>query len=476
MDIQKPALKPAFKKGDLVELTISDLAFGGAGVAKIEGYAVFVEGTIPGDKVSARLTRVKSQFGEAVVVSMSTPSPMRISARCKHFGVCGGCALQSLKYEDQLKLKEKFIYDAITRIGGFRDAKIEPIIGCESPWFYRNKMDYSFAADNRDGSTGDKLGLHYKTSFKNVFDLEECFLQSELSVEILHATKKWAKEKEWPFFKTFSYDSSLSGLRNLVIRDGKNTGEVMVNLIASGVRQMEKTERLKNEFRDFITTSFPKITSVYLTEVIVQKGHRTVTREHLLSGKAAITETLNVANTKLHFDIHPQAFFQTNSKQTELLYGKILELADARPEDRVADLFCGTGTIGMFFAANGCETIGIELNASAIENAKKNAETNGIKNIKFLCGDVAKYLANDSETSKATIIITDPPRAGMTPTSLEKIIAFRAPKWVYVSCNPTTLSRDLQAICASGYKLRKIQPVDMFPHTYHVETICLLTR
>ncbi len=463
----------ALKKGDMAELEIVDLAFGGEGVAKMktdEGeLAVFVAGCVPGDRIHARFTKIKKQYAEARLEKILTASAARIAPRCKHFGVCGGCSLQFLSYEDQLKWKQKMTEDALEKIGGFHGVGVEPILGCKSPWFYRNKMEYSFGH-------GGILGLHPAKNYKEVFDLEECFLESPRSVEIALAVEAWAHGKHLSGFDPRSNEGIL---KNLVIREGKNTGEIMVNLVTAA----EDFPREK-DFSQFLRAAFPDITSAYRTAVTVRRGFRTAVKEFLLFGKPVLTEILKLPvagyslPVTLSFEIHPQAFFQSNTKQAEILYGKIVEFAKPKAEDRVFDLFCGTGTIGMFFAKLGCQVTGVELNKNAVENAHANARINGIENIDFLCGDINKFLSatiHYHPLPSTTTLITDPPRAGIAQKSLEKIIALKIPKWIYVSCNPATLARDLKMICkTSGYKLKKVQPVDMFPHTYHVETVCLL--
>ncbi len=437
----------------IVEIIISDLAFGGKSVGKIQTASggqmvIFVSGAVPGDKILARITKMKKSYAEAVIEKIIEPSPERQPARCKHFGVCGGCSLQFLDYKNQLKWKGKMVADALKNIGGFSGVAVEPIIGCESPWFYRNKMEYSF------GENG-KLGLHPARNFREVFDLEECFLQSELSVKIAGAVRLWAKEN----------NLNTGTLRNLIVREGKNTNETMVNLVTRG-----ENFQLEKEFAQFISENFQQITSLYRTAVTVRRGFKTVTKEFHLSGKKCLTETLNIAGQRLLFEIAPQAFFQPNTHQAEILYGKILEFAEPKTSDTVLDLFCGTGTIGLFFAKICEKVLGYELNSSAIESAQSNAVSNKITNAEFICGDIGKTLTRLSPS----ILITDPPRAGIEPKPLQKIIALKAPKWIYVSCNPTTLARDLKIICENGYKIQRIQPVDMFPHTYHIETVCLL--
>lgn len=481
------------KKGQSVEILIADLAFGGAGVGKMasddgtamdapEGrsnavaelplglFVVFVEGVIPGDTAEVRVTKIKKQYAEADLVKIIKPSPSRIAPKCKHFGLCGGCSLQFLSYEDQLKWKEKVVKDSLQKIGGFKDVEVSTIIGCKDPQFYRNKMEYSFGTEQLGGPLA--LGLHPKKNYRAVFNLEECILQSPVSVELVAAGRKWAID-----LGISPYDTRTSSgvLKNLIVREGKNTGELMVNLVTNG-----KDFSQEKAFAEFIKANFQAVTSLYRTAVTIKKGFRTVVEEFHLYGKKNLTETLSVKpknardQVTLTFEILPQAFFQPNTKQAEILYEKVLEFAQPTDNDTVLDLFCGTGTIGMFFAKLSSSVIGVELNASAVENAKSNASKNSINNIDFICADVDKFL--EKSQLKGDILITDPPRAGIANKSLEKLLKLRTQKWVYVSCNPTTLARDLKIICADGYKLERVQPVDMFPHTYHVETVCLLIK
>lgn len=448
-----------------------DLAFGGAGVAKLKGedgkdFVVFVENTVPGDKVEAHIYRMKKQYAEGQLTKVITPSPKRVTPRCKHFGVCGGCSMQFLNYEDQLEWKEKMVADSLRQLGGFANVNLMPIIGCDSPWFYRNKMEYSF------GEVENKcaIGFHLHKKFDRVFDMEECFLESEISPKIAIRVKEWAKENKIAPFNAFR---STGVLKNLIVREGKNTGEILVNLVTNS-----KEFKDSKIFSDWIMKEFPQITSLYHTTVTVRKGHRTAVDETHLAGKKTLIEKLKVGEYTLEFEILPQAFFQPNTIQAQILYGKILEFAQKANKSGIGfalDLFCGTGTIGMFLAKTANNVYGVEINEFAIENAEKNAKTNNITNIKFFSGDISEFFAKEYK-NRADLIVTDPPRAGISSKSLSEILTFKTPTWIYVSCNPSTLARDLKIICENGYKIDKIQPIDMYPHTYHVETVCLLKR
>ena len=454
-------MKP--KKNQEVELKIDSLVYGGSGIGQIEGFKIFVEGSAPGDTVSALMTRVKSKYGEAKILKILQPSPLRIQPRCKHFGVCGGCKWQFLDYADQCKVKEQQAKDAIQRIGGLSADLVKPIIPNESPWLYRNKMELSFG-DSADGKA--MLGFYPPSYHYEVFDVEECFLQSELMVEIVKKVRDFANAHHIPVYNGRTHEGLL---RTLTIREGKNTGEVMVILTTS-------TEVF--DHRSAFGALFagdPRITSVYWNSVYQVPGQPTWVEENLLAGKASLTEILLLENgQKLEFDILPQAFFQTNTKQAEVLYSHVVQMAGLTGKEVVFDLYCGTGTIGLFCAHLAKQVVGIEINESAVESARGNALRNNITNVNFHLGGVEQCLEGLKE--KPQVVIVDPPRAGLEGSVVEQCATFRADKIVYVSCNPSTLARDLKLFAEKGYTTRAIQPVDMFPQTYHIENIALLTR
>ena len=463
------------KKNQNITAVITDVAFGGMGISKIpmaeKQFVVFVPDTIPGDEVSARYIKIKKSYAVATLQKIIKPSPLRTKPRCKHFDVCGGCTFQYLNYENQLHIKEQQVRDCIERIGGVTECEILPIIGCADPWFYRNKMEYSFgmvvAADTSAGQLS--LGLHIRGRFADIFDLQECFLQSPMSVEILSAVRNWAREKKLTPYDTFTKRGLL---RSLTIREGKNTSDVMVNLIVNADESFTEIDSLQKIFE----RDFPNVTSLFLTAVRIQRGHPTAVQEKYIFGKTVLTETLRVdPETTLSFDIHPQAFFQTNTRQAEILYKTTIDLAGPKNTDVVYDLFCGTGTIGMFFAKKAGKVFGVESHEGAVKNARNNPEKNGLKNITFFCGDVGKMLKKHIEQGELPppdIVVIDPPRAGVGQKTLEQIMALKAKKIVYVSCNPATFARDA-ALMGKLYTLKKLQPVDMFPQTYHVEVVGL---
>ncbi len=447
------------KKGTEIVVKIDSLVYGGRGIGSHEGMKVFVEDVVPGDTVKASLSRIKNNYAEAKLVEVIEKSPQRIEPKCKHFGVCGGCKWQFLSYEDQCKVKEDQVRDAIVKIGHLDGALVQTIIPNETPWFYRNKMEVSFDTQNR-------LGLYPKGFHYEVFDMEECFLQSELMVEIVGKMREFQKKYKIP-----AYDSETHAglLRNLIIREGKNTGECMVILVTSTGVFDQRAEFIAL-FKDD-----PRITSLYWTTIYQVPGHPTFTEETLLHGKPALTEILNLENgQKLEFDILPKAFFQTNTKQAEKLYSKVIELAGLTGDETVLDLYCGTGTIGLFCAHKAKEIVGIEENEQAVESARGNARKNGITNATFYLGRVEHRLSDLQH--KPDVVIVDPPRIGLGEEVVSAVAAFGAKTVVYVSCNPATLARDLSYFAGLGYFTQSVTPVDMFPQTHHVESVAVMVR
>lgn len=467
------------KKGQIVELEIQSIAFGGAGLAKYEGLggergglAVFVHGTMPGDKVRAAFTKIKNNFAEASLVELVKPSADRVEARCPYFGVCGGCQLQFMPYSKQLEMKQQHVRDAFERIGGFKDVQILDIIGCEDSFYYRNKMEFSFG---HDAAMNFSLGLHMPERKYDILDVKECYLESELSVRILNVVRNFVLEKGW---KPYRVTTGEGFLKSLYIREGKRTGEVMINLLTSSDNLPEGFEGelsgLVKILSGLVQNGFT-VTSIYWSQLISRRGQRNRIEEKLLYGKKTLLEKMTLGNgDELVFEILPQAFFQVNTLQAEVLYSQALEFALNRPQKTVFDLFCGTGTIGLFMAKHVDKVLGIELNEDAIRVARVNAETNKVFNIDFYCGDVGKLLHSMKE--RPSLILVDPPRAGLTEKIISKMNEFGADQIVYVSCNPATLARDCAWFKEYGYEVKKVQPVDMFPHTYHIENVCLLTR
>lgn len=432
-----------YKKGQKIEVRIEKLAFGGRGIGHYDNRVVFVPDTVPGDLVECSLTKIKSKFFEAKLLKIKKTSDKRIKPKCKHFEECGGCTLQYLAYKTQLKIKESQVREALKHIGGFRDAKVEPIIGCDEPWFYRNKMEFSFYKD--------MIGLHPKGYRYEVFDLEECFLESPEIGEILAEIRKYLK-----FSTEYSPSTEYS---SIVIREGKRTNERLINLVYTNA---------KINHEEFVKLLKPFATSIYITQKIAKRGQKTQFIEEHLYGKKTLTEKM----CGLTFEIHPLAFFQPNTLQAEKLYKTVADLGGIGPNDIVFDLFCGTGTIGLTLAKYARMVFGADTNKSAIHNAQQNAKLNNIKNIEFYAGDAYKVVKELD--LKPDVVIIDPPRSGLSKKLTQKLAKLKPKRIVYVSCNPITQARDLQILNKGGYKLLVTQPVDMAPHTYHIETVAKL--
>ena len=466
------------KKKDIVELEISDLAYGGKSVAKLDGLVVLIRGGIPGDIVKAEIVKRKSNFAEAKILEIVKESDLRTKPMCPHFGLCGGCSWQDLKYEEQLKFKTKQVKESLKHIGGFSDFPIQEALDADEIFYYRNKMEYAFAPDSNQGLI---LGLHPRGRFDKVFDLKECFLQSENANQIVDFVRAFAKEK-----KMIPYDfKKRSGfLRFLAIREGKNTGETMVNLVTN-----EGEFPFKDEFCSQLTSNFPFVKSIVRNINSKLANIAVGEKEELLAGDRTITEKLG----KFRFEISSNSFFQTNTRQAEGLYEMVLNMAELQGDESVLDLYCGTGTISIFLSQNAKRVTGVESVKESVKNAKRNAELNNVTNCEFICGEVRKILAKFSAVGGSLpvrqagayggvddkeipdLVVVDPPRAGLHKHVVKGLLVMKPPKIIYVSCNPATLARDLKLLCEEYYKLEKVQPVDMFPHTYHIETVVKLT-
>jgi len=451
------------KKGQIRDVAIDDLAFGGKGVGRVEGFVVLVNGAVPGDVVKVRVDRVRGNYAEGSTVEVASPSPDRVDARCVHFGLCGGCRWQNLPYELQLGYKRRQVVEALKRIGGLPEPPVEETLPSPDRFYYRNKMEFSFG----QGAGGElTLGLHPAASYMNVFDLEACHLQSTLSNEIVAAVRDACREAGLPPYHVRLHTGFL---RYLTIREGKFSGEVMVNLVtAEGGVNEPVWSRTLAEMAGRIGAGFPAIRSflrsINATRSTVAFGQR----EEVLYGNASIRETL----LERSFEITANSFFQTNSRQAERLYGTVLEMADPGPGDRVLDLYSGTGAISILAAARAGEVRGVESLPESVRNAERNAAINGVRNVYFICGEAKKALAAMAGDPKPpSIVIANPPRAGLNSAVIRGMLRLRPKRLVYVSCNPTTLARDLKEICERDYRLTGVRPVDMFPHTYHIECV-----
>ncbi len=452
-------MKP--RRGETLELEVEDLAFGGRGVAKIEGLIVFVEGGLPGDKVLARIFKVRGNYAESKIEDLLVPSPHRAAPACEHFGVCGGCKWQNLEYSIQKKYKEDQLREALIHVGGIPDPPVESIIGARKIYYYRNKMEFSFHA----GDNGETLlGLHIARRFQDVFQLRVCHLQSGLSNNIVEFIRRRSTELGLTPYHIVRHEGYL---RFLVIREGKFTGEVLVNIV-TGKGEFPQLKVLGEE----TGKKFEPVVSVSHTINPAKANVARGEKENVLYGANHIYEQLG----EKKYRISANSFFQTNSYQIQRLYDLAVELAEPDRSERMIDLYSGTGTIAIYFSNLVKEIIGVETVAEAVADAETNARVNGATNCKFVVSDAEDYLRQVvGEGGKFDLMILDPPRAGCHPKVVEFISAMKPRKLVYISCNPATLARDLKILTDNGYALERAVPIDLFPHTYHIEAACRLT-
>lgn len=471
------------KQQPIIEnVTITDYAAEGKSIARIDDLVVFVPFAVPGDVVDLKILKKKHSYAEAVVERMIQPSPVRAVPFCRHFGICGGCKWQNLPYEKQLEFKRQQVVDCLKRIAKVEIPEVNPTLGSLETVRYRNKLEYSFSnmrwltqtelmeLENPESDVCRKqpgLGFHIPGAFDKVLHVEECWLQDEISDRIRNAAFSYAVEHGIPFINLRSQEGILRDMMVRVV----TTGQIMVLVQAKCVTPADTGQFMG--LMSFLSESFPEITS--LLYVINNKCNDTFgdLDVHVYRGEDCIYETME----NLRFKIGPKSFFQTNSRQAYRLYSTVRELAGLNRDDVVYDLYTGTGTIAQFLAGNVRKVIGIEYVPEAIDDAKVNASINGIENASFFAGDMKDVLNADfiSEHGKPDVIVTDPPRVGMHKDVIDVILAAAPKRIVYVSCNPATQARDI-AMLDSGYRVAEVQPVDMFPHTQHVEVVTVLEK
>ena len=459
----------------LEQVTITDVAAEGKAIAKVNDMVIFVPFVAPGDVVDIQLTRKKNSYAEGKAVHFHSYSPHRVEPFCQHFGVCGGCKWQHIPYEDQLKYKQKQVLDNLTRIGKVQPEEVLPILGSAKTTFYRNKLEFTFSnkkwlteEEVKSGVTPDTwngVGFHIPTLFDKVLDIQKCWLQDDISNRIRNCIKAYCLSHEgYPFFDLRNQEGFI---RTLMIRTA-STGDLMVVVVFFHEDQ-ERREALLSH----VAEQFPEITS--LLYVINGKCNDTITDQEVIvfKGKDHIIEEME----GLHFKVGPKSFYQTNSEQAYNLYKVARSFAGLTGNELVYDLYTGTGTIANFVARQSKQVIGIEYVPEAIEDAKVNASLNGLENTLFYAGDMKDILTADfiQQHGRPDVIITDPPRAGMHDDVIKTILAAEPKRVVYVSCNPATQARDLSLLDVK-YALKKVQPVDMFPHTHHVENVVLLEK
>ena len=440
-----PAKAARPRKGDELELTVESLAQGGRGVARRDdGFVVFVAGGLPGDRVRARIGKSKRGYAEASTVELIEPSPDRIADTCVHEGEpCPGAPWQGLSYETQLELKAQQVEEALTRLGGLEGFEREPIVPAKSQWRYRNKAEYSWG--DSDGRL--VLGFHPRGDWRRVVDVDDCHLASEQNNAARNEVREWARDNALPPHET---TDGRGVLRHLVVREGMNTGQIQTRLVTS-------------------PAEFPR-PPVDLHTVIEGMSGGTAGPTGVL-GEEYLEEELG----GLRFRISHAAFFQTNTEMAETLYGVAAEYAGLTGSDKVWDLYCGIGTIGLTLAGQAASVWGLESIPEAVVDAQRNALRNGINNARFVAADARLGITPLLDRAgKPDVIVVDPPRAGLSKKIVRRIIEAEAPRIVYVSCNPTTLAPNAAQLAEAGYQLKRIRPVDMFPQTPHVECVALL--
>jgi len=444
-----------------VELEVESLAYGGNGVARLDGYVVFVRRGLPGDRVRARVTKVKRSHAEALATDVLRAGPNHVDAPCAHFPACGGCRFQDLAYEKQLEQKHAQVRDALQRLGGIADAPLRDIVPCEPEIFhYRNKLEYSFTQT----PDGPALGFHRAGRWDEVLDIEKCWLTTDLGNGIRNAVRDWAREEG---LEPYSQADGSGYLRHLVVREGRNTGQTLVQLVTA------PGERFEPGYFVDVVRRFPEVRSVHWS-INDTPAEVTNLPTKLLWGEESIEEEFG----GLRFRVRPNAFLQTNTAMAEKLYTLAADAAGLTGSETVWDLYCGIGTIGLTLAGNALTVWGIEVSEESVACALENAELNGITNAAFFAGNVGQVVEELVERSGSPdVVVVDPPRAGLAGKALRHLGRLGAPRLVYVSCNPTTLAGDVKTLRGEyGYELLRVTPVDMFPHTPHVEAVALLER
>jgi 23S rRNA (uracil1939-C5)-methyltransferase len=456
------------KRGDTLFLTIDDLAVGGEGVGRADGYVIFVPGGVPGDRVRVRVVQSRSRFGRGVIESVEQPSPHRVEPPCPYFGRCGGCRLQHVGYPAQLAFKAKQVADCLTRIGGLGAFELRPMIGAEAVYGYRNKMEFTVSRAGRaaGAAPGDVVvGLHEAERYDAVLDVERCMLQSDPMNALLAEARRFFIERR---LSVYEQETGEGLLRFLMVREGKRTSEAMVNVVTSAPAVSELAPLVAR-----LQERVPQTASVVMNVNPKKASVAVGVEEHLLGGRDHIRESVG----GLVFQVSPSSFFQTNTLQAERLFGLVLESTELTGSETVIDLYSGTGAISLLLARRARWVYGIEVAQAAVDDAGRNAQANGVSNCTFLAGEVRFVLpALIAKGVSAEVVVADPPRAGFHPKALHALMTLAPARIVYVSCNPATLARDLDELVRGGYQLEWVQPVDMFPHTPHIEAVARLAR
>lgn len=460
----------AVKKGQIIELEIPQIAFGGKGLCRVDGMAVFVDQAVPQDRVKARIIKKKKNYAEARVIDLLEPSPFRIEAPCSYSGICGGCKWQFLSYEQQLIYKQQHVKEALEHIGLIKDPLVHATIGSQQQFGYRNKMEFS-CAERRwllpeelgcdDVDNGMALGLHVPGTFYKVLDIDACLLQPDLGNHILSDVRAYIKNSSLPIYGLRSHQGFW---RFLVLRHSKAMDHWMVNIVTSS----ENPEQVQ-PLADMLIEKYENVVSVINNITARKSGVAVGEYEILLAGDSVIVDRIG----PYEYELSANSFFQTNTRGATLLYDTAKQYAGLTGNETVLDLYCGAGTIAIYVADDAKEVIGMEVVDSAIIDAQRNCLRNHIHNCRFVSGDVRFTLAQLD--CRPDVMIIDPPRVGMHQDVVGQVLSMAPEKIVYVSCNPATLARDVNLL-KDAYQVIEVQPVDMFPHTYHIESVAKLIK
>lgn len=459
MTNDKPLRRP--KPGEILQLNVTGLAFGGAGVARMEnGLVIFVKGGLPGDSLTAKVTRRRRDFIEAKALTIETPSKDRTEPLCPHFGgptanLCGGCKWQNYLYKNQLDWKEQQVVDHFERIAGVKNPPVEKIIGMEAPWHYRNKMEYTFSYNSDEKLT---LGLHIAGTFDRIVDVTQCLLQTQKCDEIRNTVRDFCMSHGLSPHIIRKHEGML---RNLVIRTSGNSIMVCISTYE------EEFKKYSDAFIKLLTSSFPEIKSLIWYLNGSMHGMAIEGSRRVLAGDNHIIDETGGLKLK----VSPESFIQTNPTQCEKLYEVLLNYAELQGGETVFDLYSGMAPIAMLMAGKAGKVIGIESNPNAVADAHENLRMNNISNVEMIRDEVEKVLSGLIEKESPDAAVLDPPRVGLHKNAVKALVTAKPKRIIYVSCNPSTLARDAVELIAAGYNLKRIQPVDMFPHTAHIECV-----
>ena len=474
----------AYEKNDMVTVTIEDVGMEGEGIGKIDGFPLFIKDAVVGDTVEAKIIKSKKNYAYARVEKVVTPSPFRVEPPCKSHRQCGGCQIQALSYDRQLAFKQDKVRNNLLRIGGFSEAEVdrvmEPVVGMENPFRYRNKAQYPFGTDKQ----GNPITGFYAGRTHSIISNTECYLGREENREILQTILDYMKE-----YHVNAYDEETGKglIRHALIRTGFYTGEIMVCLVINYKGKQESYLPRQDKLLEKLAlikgmTSVSVSINTERTNVIMGKEIHTIWGSDTITDKIRVRDTGKVdmpyTGEELTFSISPLSFYQVNPMQTEKLYSLALEYAGLTGKESVWDLYCGIGTISLFMALRAKEVYGVEIIPQAIDDARQNAVRNHIANAEFFVGKAEEVLpaAYEKEESHPDVIVVDPPRKGCDEKCLDTMLKMAPSRIVYVSCDSATLARDLKLLCAGGYRLERVRPVDQFAHTVHVETVVLLSQ